>query len=79
MPKPTEVVKVRPVAFSPEVAEAVCEAVASTARGLSYLCAHNFGFPTERTVNRWLQQNPEFRADFDAVKSEIRKGLGLKP
>jgi acid phosphatase (class A) len=26
-----------------------------------------------------MMQKPEFRADFDAVKSEIRKGLGLKP
>jgi hypothetical protein len=24
-----------------------------------------------------MMQKPEFRADFDAVKSEIRKGLGL--
>jgi hypothetical protein len=24
-------------------------------------------------------QKPEFRADFDAVKSEIRRGLGLTP
>ena len=26
-----------------------------------------------------MMQKPEFRADFDAVKSEIRKGLGLTP
>jgi acid phosphatase (class A) len=26
-----------------------------------------------------MMQKPEFRADFDAVKSEIRKGLGLAP
>ena len=26
-----------------------------------------------------MMQKLEFRADFDAVKSEIRKGLGLKP
>ena len=24
-----------------------------------------------------MMKNPEFRADFDAVKAEIRKGLGL--
>jgi hypothetical protein len=26
-----------------------------------------------------MMQKPEFRADFDAVKSEIRRGLGLTP
>ena len=26
-----------------------------------------------------MMQKPEFRADFDAVKGEIRKGLGLTP
>jgi hypothetical protein len=26
-----------------------------------------------------MMQKPEFRADFEAVKNEIRKGLGLKP
>ena len=24
-----------------------------------------------------MMKNPEFRADFDAVKAEVRKGLGL--
>jgi hypothetical protein len=26
-----------------------------------------------------MMQKPEFKADFDAVKIEIRKGLGLAP
>jgi hypothetical protein len=26
-----------------------------------------------------MLQKPEFKADFDAVKTEVRKGLGLAP
>lgn len=66
-----EVVVVRrvdPVTYSDDLAYAICDAIASTPRGIDYICATNKGFPHPRTVDRWLLENPEFRAQYEAAK-----------
>jgi hypothetical protein len=63
-----EVFPSRPVEYSPEVGSAVCEAIATTPRGLHYLCANHQGFPDPRTVHRWLGAHPEFRAEYDIAR-----------
>lgn len=50
-----------PVGFSEELAEAICEAIATTPRGLDWLCAHNPRFPTTRTIEKWRALYPDFR------------------
>lgn len=54
----------RPTAFSPELAEAVCDAVSTTPRGLDFICETNKAFPSARTVHRWLAANESFRQSY---------------
>lgn len=49
------------VKYSPQVATAICEALAVTPRGLSWLCAHRPEFPDATMVRRWRHEYPEFR------------------
>jgi hypothetical protein len=63
-----EVLPVRPVTYSEEVAEAICEAVATTPRGVEFICRTNASFPNERTVRRWQQAHPEFRLALAVAK-----------
>lgn len=60
--KLVEVLPRRAVTYSDDVAEAICEAVATTPRGIDWLCAHKPGFPHARTVAKWITEKPEFRA-----------------
>jgi hypothetical protein len=62
------VLPVKPVDYSEEVAAAICEAIATTPRGLDYLCAAYEGFPNRRTVTDWLNVHPEFRQQYEIAK-----------
>jgi hypothetical protein len=57
-----------PTRYSPEVGAAICEAIATTPRGLDYLCAARAGFPNPRTVTEWLGAHPEFRKAYEIAK-----------
>jgi len=50
----------RPTSYNPEIAEAICAAVASQPYGLEVVCADNIGFPSPRTIDRWQIEYPEF-------------------
>lgn len=54
--------------YSPELAEAICETIATTARGMDFLCATKPGWPNPRTVTRWLNEKPEFRKGYELAK-----------
>lgn len=54
----------RPSLFTPQLAERICEKIATTPRGLAFICVREPGFPDPATVNRWLIQNEEFRASY---------------
>jgi acid phosphatase (class A) len=45
--------------------------------GAAYPSDRDGGYITASLAINQMLKNPEFRADFDAVKAEIRKGLGL--
>jgi hypothetical protein len=59
---------VRPVKYTPEVGAEICEAIATTPRGLDYLCATRAGFPHPRKVAEWLAAHPEFRKAYEIAK-----------
>lgn len=61
---------VKPVEFSQEIADAICEAVACTPRGLDYLCETTETFPDARTVRKWLQSNSGFRDAYSVAKQQ---------
>jgi hypothetical protein len=58
----------RPVAYSEAVGRAVCEAIASTPRGIDYLCATHEGFPSPRSIDNWLVEHIEFRKAYEVAK-----------
>jgi acid phosphatase (class A) len=45
--------------------------------GAAYPSDRMGGYITASLAINQMMKNPEFRADFDAVKAEVRKGLGL--
>lgn len=54
----------RPSDYTPELAERVLEAISTTSRGLDFICQANDGFPSARTVHRWLEQHDSFRQSY---------------
>ncbi|GAT33283.1 hypothetical protein TSACC_21696 [Terrimicrobium sacchariphilum] len=54
----------RPSKFTPEIAASICEAIASTPRGLDYICGTNEEFPSAKTVHAWLNEHEDFRKSY---------------
>lgn len=54
----------RPTDFSQELANAICEKIATTPRGLDFLCASEASFPHASTVHRWLNADEVFRENY---------------
>lgn len=50
----------RPTLFTPELAERICDAVATNAKGLDWICENNPDFPSSRTVSRWQAKDETF-------------------
>ena len=50
----------RPSGFTTAIADEICERIASTPRGLDFICSQDDSFPSARTVHLWLNQHPEF-------------------
>ncbi len=57
----------RPSKYSDELADRICEAVATTARGIDHIC-RDHGFPDPCTIDRWLASNETFRGKFARAK-----------
>lgn len=58
----------RPSDYSAKVAEEICERIATTPRGLDYICAQDETLPHPSTVYRWQDEHPEFRESFARAK-----------
>jgi terminase small subunit-like protein len=50
----------RPSDYTPELAERICELIATTPRGLDFLCAKHDDLPSPRTIDNWLNRHEEF-------------------
>lgn len=61
---PREIPRGRPTLFRPELAEEICDAIATTPRGLDYLCAMNPHWPSSRTIWRWVEAHEKFRQSY---------------
>lgn len=69
----------RPSTFNEEIAEDICEALASSSEGLQHICERIAHFPDVRTVYKWLERFPPFgqmysrarerKADFVAAET----------
>ncbi len=60
----------RPSDYTPELAEEICEILATNRRGLNAICDEEPDFPSPRTVNRWLNQYEEFRLMYARARRE---------
>lgn len=54
----------RPSDYTPEKAEEICELIATTARGLDFICNTHEELPSSRTVARWLVAHEDFRQQY---------------
>lgn len=50
----------RPTLYSPELADEICERIATQPRGLDFICETEPMFPSARTVATWIAQHPDF-------------------
>lgn len=51
----------RPSDYTDEIAEEICELIATTPRGLDFICNTHDDLPSARTVARWLAAHESFR------------------
>ena len=54
----------RPSQYTPELAEEICELIASTPRGLEHICRENDNLPSPRTVYVWLATHEDFQQKY---------------
>lgn len=60
----------RPTKFTQELADLICERVASSSHGLQKLCDLHEDLPPKQTVNIWRHKHPGFRAQYAQAKCE---------
>lgn len=58
----------RPTDYTKELAEQICDAIASTTIGLKHICKNNELFPSPSTIYRWLTEKEEFKEMYARAK-----------
>lgn len=58
----------RPTEYNEELAEEICEAIATTDLGLGALCKLNPHWPEERSIRRWIYRHPFFSHAYARAK-----------
>lgn len=58
----------RPSDYTDELADAICERLATSSRGLEWLCNNTDEFPAGGTVWRWIAENEAFREKYTRAK-----------
>jgi hypothetical protein len=56
--------KGRPSSFNEKVASEICERIATTPRGIDFICESDDEMPSARTVHRWLNEDESFRQSY---------------
>lgn len=54
----------RPSSYTPEIADEICERLATTPRGLDFICESDEALPSARQVHRWLNEHEDFRQSY---------------
>lgn len=65
-PKPTG----RPSLYTEELAEEICNAIASSNEGLEHLCAANPHWPERANIFIWMRKYPGFRDKYMSAKEQ---------
>jgi terminase small subunit-like protein len=59
----------RPSKYTPELAEEICNAIASSDMGIRKLCAKNPHWPAKENIRQWVNKMPDFRAQYINAKA----------
>lgn len=54
----------RPSEFNDEIANEIVERIATTPRGIDFICESDDALPSARTVHRWLNAHDDFRQSY---------------
>jgi hypothetical protein len=66
--------KGRPTSYSTEIADAVCEEIATTDHSLAAICSRD-GMSSQSMVYRWLEAHEDFRERY----ARATTGPGISP
>jgi len=58
----------RPSKYTPELAKEICDAIASSSKGLETLCKENPHWPAPKNINIWRRKHEEFRIAYAQSK-----------
>jgi len=58
----------RPSLYTDELAQEICNAIASNSKGMKKLCAENTHWPNKDTIFTWLKNKPEFSDQYARAK-----------
>lgn len=58
----------RPSIYTPELADFICEKIATSTSGLRRLCAENPELPDQTTINEWRFKNHQFSLQYTKAK-----------
>lgn len=58
----------RPTTYTPELAALICDAIASTSKGIRRLSSENESFPNPDTIYRWIKEYKEFSDQYARAK-----------
>ncbi|STY31504.1 Uncharacterised protein [Legionella wadsworthii] len=58
----------RPTKYNSELVEEICNAIASTSKGIRVLCKENMHWPCQDTLFAWLKKYPEFSEQYAQAK-----------
>lgn len=68
---PKDLLKVgRPSMYTPELAQKICKAIATSTDSLKKICGRNADFPCKETIHEWKYDFPEFANLYAKAKRE---------
>lgn len=72
----------RPTDYTPELAQEICDTIASCSKGIKRLCAQHSHWPSHETIYRWLRKYDSFsdlyaRAKKDQVRALVEEILEI--
>lgn len=60
----------RPTIYTRELAQEICDAIASDSKGLKTLCKENVHWPHRNNIYKWLRKYPDFRCMYVQSKED---------
>ena len=60
----------RPTKYSKEIADEICQLIATSSNGLNIICKSNDSLPCVGTVYNWINEYPEFLNKYTRAREE---------